>query len=85
MISLKKVFIVMLGLSVSVPVFAEWLKAELIDSRFQGNALSDYQTCSYRINKMFSSLDGEVITIRVKGSYCPSSIEYDPEQNRWRH
>ncbi len=61
---------------------AEWLSAELLPS--SNNFLNDYQVCNYRINKMFSSIDGEEITIRVKRSSCPYRIEVDPESNRWR-
>lgn len=80
--SLRKLAVLAVGLGTSVSVFAEWMEARLVSS--SGGFLSDYQECTYMINKMFSSIDGEEFTIRIKGSSCPSSVEFDPETNQWR-
>lgn len=80
--SLRKVTVLILGLGISVSAFADWLQAGLVGGN--ENFLNDYQVCTYRINAMFSSIDGEEFTIRIKGSSCPSSVEFDPETNQWR-
>ena len=78
---LRKSTVLFLGLGISVSAFADWIRAELISG--PGNFLDDYQTCSYRVSKPFSALDGEIFTIRVKGS-CPYSVEYNPETGQVR-
>lgn len=81
--NLRKLSVLVVGLVTSMSDFADWLEARLVGSPPIGT-ISDYSECEYQIDKPFSSMDGEIITIRIKGSSCPYSIEFDPETNQWR-
>lgn len=79
--SLRKLTILAIGLGVSVNAFANWITMYHINDFSNTNFASSFVTCKYSEN-LFGN--GEIISIRVSGSYCPSSIQYNPERNTWR-
>lgn len=70
-----------IGLGTSVNAFADWITMYSIDGISSGNLGASFRTCRYSTSPFGG---GETISIRVSGSFCPSSIEYNPETNTWR-
>lgn len=79
--SLRKLAVLAVGLGTSVNAFADWITMYNIDGLVSGNLTSSFRTCTYSTSPFGR---GETISIRVSGSFCPTSIEYNPETNRWR-
>ncbi|MDY2947506.1 MAG: hypothetical protein SOS93_06730 [Mannheimia varigena] len=79
--NLRKLAILAIGLGTSVNAFADWITIYSIDGISSGNLGASFRTCRYSTSPFGG---GETISIRVSGSFCPSSIEYNPETNTWR-
>ncbi|MDD7544517.1 hypothetical protein [Actinobacillus porcinus] len=90
MCKLRKFMYLAIGLgtsSVASAAVSEWVQLHLISPQNIGSS-STYITCTYELRSLFSNsnvgIEGEEISIRIRGSSCPYTIQYNPETNEWR-